>query len=104
MRPDKMRFGNVFIYRANLIGPVETHSTPELDLSWKDENDPNLTDDMPSDVALWWPSVKKLDDTPTITHITYYEDGEIDMIAKKPDFQSVPGEVIASLNLPPQDK
>ena len=90
------RFGNVFIYMVNLDKSVEVQSTPELgELHWVNVNDPLLPYEMPTDVASWWPSVRDFDGEPTITHINYADDGELEIITKKPDFQNEPGEIIA---------
>ena len=94
LRPSNRRFGNVFIYLASVKSDATALRSAELESRWADTADPTITDNMPPDVASWWPSVRDFDGNPTITHITYDETGALDIITKKPDFQNSHGEVM----------
>jgi 8-oxo-dGTP pyrophosphatase MutT (NUDIX family) len=97
-REPSRSFGNVYIFLGRVSAGAQAQQTPELKTRWVNEADPTLTDNMPLDVPLWWPSVKDFDGTPTITHINHYESGVLEIIAKEPDFQNSYGQIIQAQN------
>ena len=103
-RPGQERFGNVFLYGASVEAGTEAIETDELDPRWQPVDDPQLTNKMPPDVSLWWPAVRQFDGTPIITHLTYDEDGALDVIVKKPDIAHTPGEIIQEATFPSPDR
>jgi 8-oxo-dGTP pyrophosphatase MutT (NUDIX family) len=95
-RESSRRFGNVFIYLGRVSAGTVAQQSAELETRWVNVNDPTLADNMPPDVALWWPSVRDFDGNPTITHVNHYESGALEVITKEPDFQNSLGRIIQS--------
>lgn len=103
-RPDQERFGNVFIFGADVDATTEAHETDELDPQWRAVDDPQLTDTMPADVGLWWPAVRRFDGTPIVTHMTYSEEGTLEVLVKKQNVAHQPGQILNEAVLPRQNQ
>lgn len=98
-RPDYARFGSVFLYTSHVSTDTQAVETDELEPRWVAKEDPNLINNMPPDVAVWWPSVIESPSIYTITHVTYDTDGSLELITKLPHFAQTPGQIISSVRL-----
>lgn len=100
-RPDNQRFGNIFLFTVDVDQSTVAAETDELKPVWRDINDPTFTDNMPPDVGVWWPIMRDLDEE-LVTHILYAEDGELEVIVKRPDIAHTPGAIFRHVSYPGQ--
>lgn len=100
LRPGHEAFGNVFIFLGRVASRVTALQTAELESTWREIDDPSFTDDMPVDVASWWPLVKEFNGETFVTHVTNDEAGNMDVITKLPSFQNAPEPIIDTRHFP----
>ena len=94
VRPGQERFGNIFLYGVAVGPEVEAVETAELEPRWCSVDDPTLTDAMPPDIRVWWPVMRQLEGNPFVAHVDYDEEGNLEVIVKRPDIAHMAGEVL----------
>jgi 8-oxo-dGTP pyrophosphatase MutT (NUDIX family) len=108
MRPGQQRFGNIWLYGANVKPNAVATDTPELvNNTWHPIDDETLTDDMPEDVGIWWEPVRDAivngHDQQIVVHIQHDADGLQQITVKRPDIANQPGAIIREAQLPATD-
>ena len=95
-RPGKERFGNVALYVTHVSPDIEAVETDELEPLWRPIDQPGFAENMPPDICLWWPMAQSFNYEPLTTHIIYDEQGNTEMITKRPNFAHDMGRTIIS--------
>jgi 8-oxo-dGTP pyrophosphatase MutT (NUDIX family) len=98
-RPGNERFGNVFLYKAEVNPHEQFHETDELTPYWT-EVSTDVIKKMPIDVGLWLPRLITHEEDYSITHIHYDETGNLNIANKQPDRAHTPGAVHATAYIP----
>jgi 8-oxo-dGTP pyrophosphatase MutT (NUDIX family) len=104
MRPEKERFGNVFLFGVEVGATAKVRGTEEFkEPEWQSIHDPHLTDNIPPDVPYWLHTALSIDAAPIVTHLTYDQAGELSIVVKKPHFAHTAGEILEEATLSPQE-